>query len=244
MSTVRIGCSGWNYRDWAADFYPAGTPTRRWLEHYATYYDTVEVNTTFYRLVTRTTVEHWIEQTPPGFCFAVKASRYLTHVKRLGDVARGLKRFFDPLAPLAEANRLGPILWQLPATFHRDVGRLAALLEALESFSAKRHALEVRHSSWLADDVYATLARYGATMVVGDRKGLDLAVPEAVGGWSYLRFHHGHRGRRGNYSERELDAWAARIATLRRRGDSYAYFNNDWEGFAVRNALGLRARLR
>jgi uncharacterized protein YecE (DUF72 family) len=241
---TRIGCSGWNYRDWAGDLYPAGLPAQRWLEHYATRFDTVEVNTTFYRLVTRATTERWIEQTSAGFCFAVKASRYLTHVKRLGDVGRGLERFFGPLEPLVESGRLGPILWQLPATFHRDDVRLAVLLKALEPFPASRHALEVRHPSWLAEDVYAILQAHGATLVIGDRKGTELEVPDAVGGWSYVRFHHGHRGRRGNYSERELDAWAQRVETLLQHGDCYAYFNNDWEGFAFRNALGLRARLR
>ena len=242
-STIRIGCSGWNYRDWAGDVYPRGLPARCWLEHYASRLDTVEVNTTFYRLASRTTVERWAEQTPAAFCFAVKASRYLTHIKRLADIDRGLDRFFEPLDPLADAGRLGPILWQLPATFHRDDERLSRLLEALGSFPARRHALEVRHASWLADDVYEILVRHGATMVIGDRKGLELSIPEAVGGWSYVRFHYGHRGRRGNYSERELGEWAARVARLRERGDVYAYFNNDWEGFAIRNALGLRERL-
>jgi uncharacterized protein YecE (DUF72 family) len=239
---LRIGCSGWNYRDWAGDIYPAGLPARRWLEHYATLLATVEVNATFYRLTTRAAVERWVRQTPAGFCFAVKASRFLTHVKRLGDIAQGLERFFAPLAPLIEAGRLGPVLWQLPETFHRDDRRLEGLLEALRRYPGGRHALEIRHPSWLADEVYAILAGHGATLVIGDRRGLELEVPEAIGDWSYLRFHYGHRGRRGNYSERELDDWARRVTSLRRRGDVWAYFNNDWEGFAVRNALGLSAR--
>jgi uncharacterized protein YecE (DUF72 family) len=111
---IRIGCSGWNYAGWRNDFYPPRTPASRWLEHYAQVFDTVEVNSTFYRLARRDAVARWVDQTPPGFCFAVKASRYLTHVKRLQDVEQGIARFYEPIMPLAEAGRLGPVLWQLP----------------------------------------------------------------------------------------------------------------------------------
>ena len=122
---VRIGCSGWNYRDWRERVYPQGLPTRRWLEHYAQLFDTVEVNTTFYRLPRREAVANWAAETPPGFLFAVKASRYLTHIKRLTDLGRGVERFYERIEPLADAGKLGPVLWQLPANFRCDMERLA-----------------------------------------------------------------------------------------------------------------------
>src|SRR3954453_6212856 len=120
MAPVRIGCSGWNYRSWAGDFYPRGCPPRRWLEQYATVFDTVEINNTFYRLPNRDSVARWVEQTPPGFVFAVKASRYLTHIKRLTDLDQGLRRYYERIEPLVRSPKLGPVLWQLPPTFKRD----------------------------------------------------------------------------------------------------------------------------
>jgi uncharacterized protein YecE (DUF72 family) len=243
VSQVRIGCSGWNYASWRNDFYPPRTPASRWLEHYATVFDTVEVNATFYRLAKREVVARWATQVPEGFCFAVKASRYLTHYKRLADVGQGLERFYAPLAPLLEAGKLGPILWQLPPDFRRDDERLGGLLDALGSWPPGRHAVEFRHASWFVPEVYELLRWHGAALVIGDRKGLD--VPhEVVGDWTFLRFHHGHRGRRGNYSVSELREWAGRIAAWRDDGiDVWAYFNNDWEVFAPRNAVTLRRLL-
>ena len=131
MKPVRIGCSGWMYDDWRGRLYPERVPKRRWLEVYASVFDTVEVNSTFYRLARRDAVAGWVAQTPGGFLFAVKASRYLTHVKRLLDIRDGIGRFYEPLEPMREAGRLGPVLWQLPENFHRDDQRLAGWLELL-----------------------------------------------------------------------------------------------------------------
>ena len=131
MKQVRIGCSGWMYDDWRGRLYPQREPKRRWLELYAGHFDTVEVNSTFYRLARRDTVENWVNQTPPAFLFAVKASRYLTHIRRLVNVGDGVARFYAPLQPLIDAGRLGPILWQLPENFHRDDGRLDGWLELI-----------------------------------------------------------------------------------------------------------------
>ena len=125
---VHIGCSGWNYRDWRGAIYPEGLPARRWLERYAELFDTVEVNNTFYRLPSQSAVEGWVEQTPPGFVIAVKASRYLTHVKRLREMTRAATRYFKAIKPLADSSKLGPVLWQLPANFKRDDERLGAAL--------------------------------------------------------------------------------------------------------------------
>jgi uncharacterized protein YecE (DUF72 family) len=234
---VRVGCSGWNYRHWREVVYPAGLPARRWLEHYATLFDTVEVNATFYRLPTRKAVAGWAAQTPDDFVFAVKASRYLTHVRRLRDIAAGASRFFDCIEPLVEAGKLGPVLWQLPESFHRDDERLAAVLAGAPP---GRHAFEFRHASWFVEPVYELLRQSGAALVVGDHPSRPFQTLELTADWAYLRFHYGSRGRGGNYSARELATWAERVRDWRRRVDVWAYFNNDWGGFAVRNAVDLR----
>src|SRR5947209_3130630 len=144
MDEVRIGCSGWMYDSWRGRLYPERGAKRRWLELYAEHFDTVEVNSTFYRLARRDAVAGWVEQTPPDFVFAVKASRYLTHIKRLAGIEEGIKRFYEPIEPLIETGRLGPVLWQLPENFHRDEGRLAGLLEVLPP---GRHTAEFRPAS-------------------------------------------------------------------------------------------------
>jgi len=237
MRPVRIGCSGWNYAHWRERVYPKGLPARRWLEYYATLFDTVEVNTTFYRLPARSAVAGWVEQTPKSFLFTVKASRYLTHIKRLTDMESGVARFYERIEPLVESGKLGPVLWQLPANFRRNDERLAS---ALEHVPQGRHCFEFRHESWFADDVYALLRERGVALVIGDNPERPFQTHELTADWTFIRFHYGRRGRGGNYSERELEEWRARIAAWRSKVDVYAYFNNDWEGYAVRNALWLR----
>lgn len=238
MAPVHVGCSGWVYRSWAGDFYPEGCPQRRWLEHYASVFDTVEINTTFYRLPTRDAVETWVHATPDDFVFTVKASRYLTHMKRLTDLGQGVRRLWERLEPLVESPRMGPVLWQLPESFHRDDERLAS---ALDRLPPGRHAFELRHPSWFAPDVLALLREHGAALCIGDRPERPWQPHELTADFTIVRFHYGARGRRGNYSERELREWADRIAGWQRRVEVFAYFNNDWEAFAPRNALRLRA---
>jgi uncharacterized protein YecE (DUF72 family) len=237
---VRIGCSGWNYASWKDEFYE-GKPTRLWLEHYAHYFDTVEVNNTFYRLPLKTSVARWVEETPAKFVFAVKASRYLTHVKRLTDLGSGIQRYFERVEPLVRSPKLGPVLWQLPANFRRDDERLGAALEALPP---GRHCFEFRHASWFVAPVYALLRKHRAALVIGDRPEVkEFQAHELTADWTYVRFHYGSRGRRGNYSEPELEEWARRFENWRREAEIFVYFNNDWEVFAVRNALWLKRRL-
>jgi uncharacterized protein YecE (DUF72 family) len=237
---IRIGCSGWNYASWRESFYPEGLGAPRWLEHYASVFDTVEVNTTFYRLVKRESVQRWVAQTPPGFCFAVKSSRYLTHIKRLTDMQRGVQRLIAPLQPLDEAGRMGPMLWQLPANFHRDDARLAF---ALDRLPPGRHTFEFRHASWFCPEVYELLRWHGVALTIADRPGLEFQSHELTADFTYVRFHHGHRGRRGNYSRTEIAEWAQRIGEWAQDVDVYAYFNNDWEQFAPGNARLLRRLL-
>jgi uncharacterized protein YecE (DUF72 family) len=231
---IRIGCSGWNYASWKDVFYE-GRPARSWLEHYARHFDTVEVNNTFYRLPRPEAVATWERTAPESFCFAVKASRYLTHIKRLRDLGPGLDRFEACIEPLVQSPKLGPILWQLPPNFPRDDERLAS---ALASFPrTQRHAVEFRHASWFADDVYALLREHGAALVLTG--GAEVITAP----WTYVRFHRGTRGRRGNYSRSELEEWAQKFERWATEVEIYAYFNNDWEVFAVKNALWLKQRL-
>jgi uncharacterized protein YecE (DUF72 family) len=241
VSEVRVGCSGWNYKHWRDGvFYPPRLPPRKWLEYYARFFDTVEVNSTFYRLPRETAVANWVALTPPGFVFTIKMSRYVTHVKRLRDLRPSLELFYSTIAPLVGTPKLGPVLWQFPASFHRNDERL---LDALEQMPDGRHAFEFRHPSWFVEETYALLHAHSAALVIGDDPRRPFQTQELTADWTLVRFHHGRRGRNGNYSERELDEWAERIGRWRRGHDVYAYFNNDWEGFAPKNALGLKARL-
>ena len=237
---VRVGLSGWNYAHWRGGvFYPPRLPASRWLDFYAERFDTVEVNSTFYRLPRVDAVAHWVEQTPPGFLFAVKASRYLTHVKRLRDLGPGLERFLERIQPLLVSPKLGPLLWQLPPTFRRDDERLADALARLPR--ELRHCVEFRHPSWFVEETYAVLREHGAALAIGDRPQVnEFQAHELTAPWTYVRFHGGTRGRRGNYSESELRAWAARLRDWSSTHEVFAYFNNDWEGFAPRNAALLK----
>jgi uncharacterized protein YecE (DUF72 family) len=238
--SIRIGCSGWNYASWKDEFYD-GRPARLWLQHYARHFDTVEVNNTFYRLPLQSSVARWVAETPPNFLLTIKASRYLTHVKRLTDMRAGLERYYERVAPLVRSPKLGPVLWQLPPTFKRDDDRLGNALEALPP---GRHAFEFRHATWFAEPVYDLLRAHGAALVIGDRPEVkDFQTQELTTDWTFVRFHYGSRGRRGNYSHAELEEWAQRFEEWSRDVEVLAYFNNDWEVFAVRNALWLKRRL-
>jgi uncharacterized protein YecE (DUF72 family) len=240
---VRIGCSGWSYEHWRNGvFYPERLPASKWLRHYASRFDAVELNASFYRLPTRHAAELWARETPESFRFAVKVSRYLTHVMRLDETAKHLALLLERVEPLVEADKVGPLLWQLPPTFARDDERLARALDALPT--QFEHAFEFRHASWFAPPVLRALRERAVALVIADRPELHGVQPlELTAGFVYLRFHHGTRGRRGNYSARELDEWATRIQAWRRRRPVWAFFNNDWEGFAPANAHALARRL-
>jgi uncharacterized protein YecE (DUF72 family) len=240
---IRVGCSGWNYAHWRNGvFYPPRCPARRWLAYYAERFETVEVNATFYRLPRESSAARWVDETPDGFVFAVKASRYLTHVKRLLDVAEHLPLLLDRIEPLRRSPKLGPLLWQLPPTFACDLERLESALGQLPR--DLRHAFEFRHPSWFRPELYALLRAHGVALVIADRPEVrSFQAHELTADFAFVRFHHGSRGVRGNYSAGELDEWAERLRAWAEAVEVYAYFNNDWEGFAVRNAHDLRERL-
>jgi uncharacterized protein YecE (DUF72 family) len=239
---VRLGCSGWNYASWKDEFYE-GRPARLWLEHYARHFDTVEVNNTFYRLPKRAAVANWERTAPPGFTFALKVSRYLTHIKRLTDLGLGLQRYYERIEPLLRSPKLGPLLWQLPPNFQRDDDRLRTALAALAG-DGRRHCIEFRHSTWFVPETYRALREHGVALVIGDRPEVKAFQAEVfTADWTFVRFHYGSRGRRGNYSEGELREWASKFRQWREQVDVFAYFNNDWEVFAVRNALRMKELL-
>jgi uncharacterized protein YecE (DUF72 family) len=216
--------------------------SRDWLRQYATRFDTVELNMTFYRLPKAPAVSRWVAETPVGFSFAVKVSRYLTHVVRLVDAAKHLGLLLDRIDPLIAAGRVGPLLWQLPPRFRRDDDRLATALEELPP--RFRHAFEFRHPSWFTDEVVELLRTHGAALVIADRPEIRaFQRDDLTADFTYVRFHHGSRGRRGNYSRAELESWAKRIRRYASLVDVWAYFNNDWEGFAPANAQTLAALL-
>ena len=243
MHAIRVGCSGWNYADWRGRVYPKGCPPSRWLEYYATLFDTVEVNSTFYRLARRDAVARWVEQVPEGFIFAVKGSRYITHMKRLTDMAQGVERFYERIEPLAQSPRMGPVLWQLPGNFKRDDERLASAIDVLDASPMTHHTFEFRHPSWFAPDVYALLRERGVALTIGDDPRRPFQTDEVTADFTFVRFHYGHRGRNGNYSESELDEQTERLKKLARKAAVFAYFNNDWCGYAVSNAQGVLRRL-
>jgi uncharacterized protein YecE (DUF72 family) len=240
---IRIGCSGWNYAHWRNGvFYPPRCAARNWLRWYARHFDTVEVNMTFYRLPKEPVVARWVSEAPEGFTFAVKVSRYITHIKRLVDAHEHLPLLYERIDPLIRSPKLGPLLWQLPPTFACDLDRLATTLERLTD--GHRHAFEFRHPSWFREETYTLLREHNAALVIGDRPEVNtFQTHELTADFTFVRFHGGTRGAGGNYSHAELDEWADRLERWSREVSVFAYFNNDWEGFAIENALYVRERL-
>ena len=240
---LRVGCSGWNYSHWRNGvFYPPRCAPRNWLRFYAKYFDTVEINMTFYRLPKAAIVARWVEETPAEFTFAVKVSRYLTHVKRLLDVPQHLPLLYERIEPLLVSPKLGPLLWQLPPTFQADHERLAGALEHLHD--GRRHAFEFRHPSWFTEQTYTLLREHNVALVIGDRPQVnDFQAHELTADFTFVRFHGGTRGADGNYAHAELDGWAERLRSWSREADVFAYFNNDWEGYAIENARSMQSRL-
>jgi uncharacterized protein YecE (DUF72 family) len=232
---VRIGCSGWQYRHWRGDFYPADLPTSGWLEFYASHFDTVEINNSFYRLPDARVFNAWRRRAPPGFIYAIKASRFLTHMKKLKDPAEPLQRFFSRARRLGSA--FGPVLYQLPPRWPVNVDRLRMFLERLPR--RRRHAIEFREPSWYSDKVFALLERHHVALCLHDMDG-SASGRRSVGPFIYLRFH-GTTQYGGRYDDRTLDSWAEWLAPRIAKGvPVYAYFNNDVGGHAPRDAVRLR----
>jgi uncharacterized protein YecE (DUF72 family) len=237
--TLRIGTSGWQYAHWRGLFYPRELRTSGWFARYAEVFDTVEVNRTFYRLPERETFEAWREQAPPGFLYALKFSRFGSHMKKLLDPEDTVGLYLERAAPLEEL--LGPILVQLPPRWAVNVDRLARFLDVATTLGEDvRWAVEVRDASWLVEPVFRALREHGAALCIHDLLPGHPAL--LTTDWTYLRFHGVRYGR--SYAPAALDRAASLIRAWRDAGvDVYAYFNNDIGGHAVTNAQELRARL-
>jgi uncharacterized protein YecE (DUF72 family) len=234
--TLFVGTSGWQYKDWRDPFYE-GRPQRLWLSAYAERFATVEVNNAFYRLPERSTFERWCDQVPDDFVVAVKASRYLTHVKRLKDPAEPVARLVDRARGLN--GRLGPFLLQLPPTLRADARLLDACLA--EFPRDVRVAVEPRHDSWWDDAVHEVLAARGAALCWADRRGRPLTPLWATAGWGYLRLHEGAADPWPSYGRQALRSWLDRLAGAVGGGDAYVYFNNDQRAAAPADAAHLVA---
>ncbi|WP_116026396.1 DUF72 domain-containing protein [Thermomonospora umbrina] len=231
---VLIGTSGWQYRDWKDRLYH-GVPQKRWLEHYARCFATVEINAAFYRLPAYETFASWRERTPADFLMAVKASRYLTHVRRLRDPSDPVRRLLSVAEGLGD--RLGPVLLQLPPTLRADPALLADCLDAFPS--SVRVVVEPRHESWFTPQVRELLTAHDAALCWADRLGRPLTPLWRTTTWGYLRLHEGAAEPWPGYDDRTLDAWLDRIADAPPDSDFFVYFNNDPGGAAVRDAIRL-----
>lgn len=230
---LRVGTSGYQYKHWRDVFYPKGLPVSRWFEHYARHFDTVELNSTFYRLPEASTFAAWRSQAPRGFCYAVKFSRYGSHLRRLLGPEALLERFFERATALGRS--LGPILVQLPPNWRCDAERLRAFLAAAPR--RYRWAVEFRDPRWLCEEVYDVLRRHHAALCLHDMIPDHPAV--LTTSWTYIRYHGERYG--GCYSSGQLAVQARRIRGYLAGGrDVFAYFNNDAEGYAVANAMDLR----
>jgi uncharacterized protein YecE (DUF72 family) len=237
-SAILIGCSGWQYRHWRGDFYPEKLPLDRWLEYYASRFETVEINNTFYRLPEAATFGQWRRRVPRGFVFAVKASRYLTHMKKLKDPKDALALFFTRARQLG--STIGPVLYQLPPRWPVNIERLQAFLRQLPK--DRLHTLEFRDASWYDDAVTDLLKQYRVALCLHDMQG-SASQRITTAPFVYVRFH-GTAKYAGSYDDAALEEWADWLSERLRAGlRAYVYFNNDSGGHAPRDAARLRAMI-
>lgn len=233
---IYIGTSGWTYRHWIGVFYPEDISSTSFLNFYTQYFDTVELNASFYHLPSRKTFENWRKKIPSSFIFAVKASRYITHLKKLIEAQEPWEKFIK--AALGLKEKLGPILFQLPPSLKVDIKKLEKFLKMLPA--KYEYALEARHKSWFCEKVYKILKKYKISLVWADSPRFPLEC-ELTSSFIYLRFHGGKILYGSNYSDKELKSWAQKLKPFIRKGIKiYAYFNNDAHGYAVKNALAFK----
>lgn len=235
MARFRVGTSGWQYKHWRGVFYPAGLAVRRWLDYYAARFDTVEINNSFYRLPAVETLEKWRDSTPPGFLFAVKASRYLTHYKRLADPEEPIARLFSRITALGP--KLGPVLFQLPPKWQADADRLSTFLRRLPR--GPRYVFEFRDPSWETPAIWRLLEKHGAARCVFELAGYTSPLARTAD-FVYLRLHGPLAAKyAGCYHDAALHCWA-RWLVAEAPDCGYVYFDNDQAGYAAANAAALR----
>ena len=233
---LRIGTSGWHYQHWRGSFYPAKLPPAEMLAWYARHFDTVEINNTFYRLPTEEALLRWRQIAPPGFTFSVKASRFITHLKRLREPHDPIELFFSRVELLGD--RLGPILFQLPPNWPLNFERLQQFLPALPA--KHQYAFEFRDQSWYTAETYALLRRHNAALCLHDWRGMSWPM-ELTADFTYIRLHGPAGTYQGNYTPGTLRSWAKRIQQWENQlADIFVYFNNDQGGYALKNAKSLQ----
>jgi uncharacterized protein YecE (DUF72 family) len=236
---VHIGTSGWNYNHWKEIFYSADTSTAHWLRFYSERFHSVEINNSFYHLPEKKTFEKWRRETPEGFVFSVKASRYITHMKKLKDPADAVKKFMARVDALEE--KLGSLLFQLPPRWRCNPDRLDSFLEHLPK--VHRYSFEFRDTSWLNGEVYDILKHHGAGLCIYHLSGF-VSPKELTAGFVYVRLHGPGDAYEGTYDEKTLEGWAKTFSSWSGRGiDVFCYFDNDQHGYAVQNALQLQSML-
>ncbi len=239
LSTLKffIGCSGWNYKHWRELFYPKDLPQSRWLQYYASVFDTVEINATFYRQFNATTYSNWYHKVPEGFCYSIKMSKYVTHIKRLLNTDDEVTKFLTSASLLKEKS--GVILIQLPPSLKFDAALLDDFCKLLPG--NYRFAIEARHSSWLGDSSFDLLKRYNIAWCISDTAGRYPYFEAVTADFIYIRLHGSTTLYASDYSDSELEQWAYKILTWAKT--TFCYFDNDYNAYAVYNAMKLKKLL-
>jgi len=233
---VLIGTSGWSYEHWRGSFYPNNLKTKDFFEYYLRYFTTVEINYTFYKLPSEKTVLYWKKNSPKNFIFAIKASRYITHIKKLKDPKKSLKTFFNRIKLLKP--KLGPILFQTPPNWHMDLKRLEDFIMALDK--NYQYAFEFRDKSSLKPDIFKLLKKYKVALCIYDLEGFQTPI-EITTNFVYIRLHGPKSAYSGSYSKKALKKYSEIIKKLKKdKLNVFCYFNNDERGYAVKNALHLK----
>ncbi len=237
-ASIRIGTSGWTYNHWQRIFYPVEWPKSRWLEYYTKHFDTVELNASFYRLPNPATFKNWKARTPDNFLWSVKGSKFITHIKRLEEPAESLDRLYSVSAGLGE--KLGVILFQLPPSLAFDEKVFRGFCESLNP--QVRHALEIRHPSWISNQVFGISSEFNIALCMADTAGRYPSLEAITADFIYIRLHGSRRLYASEYAEEELRIWAEKIEVWNM--ETFIYFDNDFEGYAVTNAKRLKEILR
>lgn len=235
LKDIHIGTSGWSYEHWKKNFYPEGMPSKKWLHFYSNQFSTVEINSTFYHLPLQSTIRNWHEQVPDHFLFSLKASRYITHLKRLKEGKKSLKLFYKTIADLQ--NKIGPILFQLPPSFKMDKERLTEFMAQLSAdFS---YVFEFRHDSWFVEEIYDLLSKNNIALCISDLKG-KLSPEIITASFTYIRLHGPKNAYKGFYGLSKLRNWKSKMENWAKDISVFCYFDNDEKGYAIQDAKKLK----
>lgn len=232
---IFIGTSGWSYNHWKENFYPNGLKTSNWLNYYGQVFSTVEVNTTFYHTPLVSTTKNWYTQVPSDFLFSIKASRYITHLKRLNDCEKSLEFFYKSLTNLK--SKIGPILFQLPPSFKANKSRLIEFITLLDK--QHKYTFEFRHETWFTDEIYELLAKNNIALCITDLNGIQ-SPKVLTADFTYMRLHGPHKAYVGSYGPAKLKAWKKEIKKWATQTSVYCYFDNDEKGYAIQDAKFLQ----